>query len=47
MNITSIHDVEKLLNTAEVSEQYIIEQSNVLASCKRGAYLKMRRSKPV
>lgn len=36
MNITNVHDVEKLLSTAEVSEQYIIEQSNVLASCKRG-----------
>lgn len=36
MNITSIHDVEKLLSTAEVSEQFIIEQSNILASCKRG-----------
>lgn len=36
MNITSIHDVEKLLSTAEVSEQYIIEQSAVLTSCKRG-----------
>ncbi len=38
MKITSIHDVEKLLSTAEVSEQYIIEQSNVLESCKRGRF---------
>ena len=36
MKITSIHDVEKLLTTAEVSEQFIIEQSNVLEACKRG-----------
>ena len=38
MKITSIHDVEKLLSTAEVSEQHIIEQSNVLESCKRGRF---------
>ena len=40
MKITSIHDIEKLLSTAEVSEQFIIEQSKVLEACTSGRFTK-------
>ena len=36
MEIHSIHDVAKLLRTAEVAEQFCIETSNVLEACKSG-----------
>ena len=36
MEIHSIHDVAKLLGTAEVAEQFCIETSNVLEACKSG-----------
>ena len=36
MEIHSIHDVAKLLRTAEVAEQFCIETSNVLDACKSG-----------
>lgn len=38
MEIHSIHDVAKLLGTAEVAEQYDIETANVLEACKAGRF---------